>query len=220
MTSSSPSRTEAGLTKRALAVRLGWHESKCSRFESGTRPPSERNLREWTTARGIDGMYVEWRKMERTGLKQAQESVLPLVDPRPRTDGLVHQRSAHFHPRPPWPHRRCAGGRQPARHIQPHRRATCRCARPRRRQRVFNPFESTYPGTLPSWLLHRHAAGSRGVPVTGEYCAGRDGHAADDVVSAPASATASDDARRFRHPVRPGRRSAGRTRPRPPFGVS
>ncbi|QNP71514.1 helix-turn-helix domain-containing protein [Streptomyces roseirectus] len=85
-------RTEAGLTKRALAARLGWHESKCSRFESGTRPPSERDLRSWTaacgvpgdaeelitTARGIDGMYVEWRKMERTGLKQAQESVLPL----------------------------------------------------------------------------------------------------------------------------------------------
>ncbi|GGN51181.1 transcriptional regulator [Streptomyces kronopolitis] len=30
------------------------------------------------TARGIDGMYVEWRAMERAGLKQAQESVLPL----------------------------------------------------------------------------------------------------------------------------------------------
>jgi len=85
-------RTEAGLTKRALAARLGWHESKCSRFESGTRPPSERDLRAWTTAcgvpgeaedlitaaRGIEGMYIEWRKLERTGLKRAQESVLPL----------------------------------------------------------------------------------------------------------------------------------------------
>lgn len=85
-------RNEAGLTKRALAALLGWHESKCSRFESGTRSPSERDLRDWatacgaqgaaedlvTTARGIEGMYVEWRKMERTGLKRAQESVLPL----------------------------------------------------------------------------------------------------------------------------------------------
>lgn len=85
-------RLAAGLTKRALANSLGWHESKASRFESGTRAPSERDLRDWcaacgadgeaedliSTARGIQGMYVEWRKMERTGLKWAQESVLPL----------------------------------------------------------------------------------------------------------------------------------------------
>ncbi|MBP8538797.1 helix-turn-helix transcriptional regulator [Streptomyces sp. MK37H] len=85
-------RQAAGLTKRALANNLGWHESKASRFESGTRAPSERDLRDWcsacgaesetedliSTARGIAGMYVEWRKMERNGLKWAQESVLPL----------------------------------------------------------------------------------------------------------------------------------------------
>lgn len=85
-------RMAAGLTKRALAENLGWHESKASRFESGTRAPSERDLRDWcrvcgaddaaedlvTTARGIEGMYIEWRKMERHGLKWAQESALPL----------------------------------------------------------------------------------------------------------------------------------------------
>ncbi|EMF01267.1 regulatory protein [Streptomyces mobaraensis NBRC 13819 = DSM 40847] len=85
-------RMGADLTKRELARRLGWHESKASRFESGTRAPSERDLRAWctacdaegdvedliTTARGIEGMYVEWRKMERHGLKWAQESVVPL----------------------------------------------------------------------------------------------------------------------------------------------
>ncbi|MGW2822167.1 helix-turn-helix domain-containing protein [Streptomyces sp. NPDC001443] len=85
-------RQAAGLTKRALAQHLGWHESKASRFESGTRAPSERDLRDWcaacdaddaiedlvSTARGIEGMYVEWRKMERQGLKWAQESVVPL----------------------------------------------------------------------------------------------------------------------------------------------
>lgn len=85
-------RLAAGLTKRALANGLGWHESKASRFESGVRPPSESDLRDWcsacgvedeaedliSTARGIEGMYVEWRKMERNGLKWAQESVLPL----------------------------------------------------------------------------------------------------------------------------------------------
>jgi transcriptional regulator with XRE-family HTH domain len=85
-------RLDAGLTARALAVLAGWHESKCSRYESGARSPSEVDLRAWavhcgvphiaddlvTTARGIDGMYVEWRRMERTGLRRAQESVIPL----------------------------------------------------------------------------------------------------------------------------------------------
>ncbi|MES4908220.1 MULTISPECIES: helix-turn-helix transcriptional regulator [unclassified Streptomyces] len=85
-------RQAAGLTKRALANSLGWHESKASRFESGTRAPSERDLLDWCSAcgaesetedlismaRGIEGMYVEWRKMERNGLKWAQKSVLPL----------------------------------------------------------------------------------------------------------------------------------------------
>ncbi|MEV1008347.1 helix-turn-helix transcriptional regulator [Streptomyces sp. NPDC049881] len=85
-------RSAAGLTKRALAERVGWHESKASRFESGTRAPSERDLRAWchacgaddqaedlvSTARGIEGMYVEWHSMERAGLTWAQRSVLPL----------------------------------------------------------------------------------------------------------------------------------------------
>jgi transcriptional regulator with XRE-family HTH domain len=83
---------DAGLTARALAALAGWHESKCSRLESGARSPSEADLRTWalhcgvphlaadlvTTLRGIDGMYVEWRRMERVGLRRAQESVLPL----------------------------------------------------------------------------------------------------------------------------------------------
>ncbi|MFE6098993.1 helix-turn-helix domain-containing protein [Streptomyces laurentii] len=85
-------REQAGLTKRGLSNLLGWHESKPSRFESGKRAPSEHDIRAWCTAcgdasaaeelvekaRGIEGMYVEWSKMESKGLKQAQESVLPL----------------------------------------------------------------------------------------------------------------------------------------------
>ncbi|MEV8392210.1 MULTISPECIES: helix-turn-helix transcriptional regulator [unclassified Streptomyces] len=85
-------RRDAGLTARSLAQRAGWHESKCSRFENGSRRPSEADLRAWvfhcgvpqfadelvTAARGIEGMYVEWRRIERAGLKHAQESVLPL----------------------------------------------------------------------------------------------------------------------------------------------
>ena len=87
-------RLDSGLTARALAALCGWHESKCSRIEHGRTPPSDADLRSWTRhcgaqdqtadliaiARGIDGMYVEWRRMERAGLKAAQESVKPLFD--------------------------------------------------------------------------------------------------------------------------------------------
>lgn len=56
--------------------------------------PSEADIRVWTaicgvpdqaadliaTARNIEGMYVEWRRLERAGLKRAQESVRPLFE--------------------------------------------------------------------------------------------------------------------------------------------
>ncbi|MDT3398411.1 helix-turn-helix transcriptional regulator [Streptomyces sp. B1866] len=85
-------RKDAGLTARELARRAGWHESKCSRLEHGRTQPSDDDIRAWTlhcdaleqtadliaVARGIHGMYVEWRRLERSGLKQVQESVVPL----------------------------------------------------------------------------------------------------------------------------------------------
>ncbi|MFE0414149.1 helix-turn-helix domain-containing protein [Streptomyces tendae] len=85
-------RKDSGLTARELASRAGWHESKCSRIENGRTPPSDDDLRVYTrycaaadqtadliaTARNIDGAYVEWRRMERSGLRRAQESVMPL----------------------------------------------------------------------------------------------------------------------------------------------
>ncbi|MFI9049186.1 helix-turn-helix domain-containing protein [Streptomyces sp. NPDC053427] len=87
-------RKESGLTARAVAAAAGWHESKSSRLESGKTPPSDADIRAWTcicnaedqtadliaTARGIDGMYIEWRRLESTGLKRVQESVLPLFE--------------------------------------------------------------------------------------------------------------------------------------------
>ncbi|GLW16523.1 transcriptional regulator [Streptomyces sp. NBRC 13847] len=87
-------RKDSGLTARALAVLAGWHESKCSRLEHGRTPPSDADIQLWTlhcdaqekaadliaTARGIEGMYVEWRRTERAGLKNAQEAVLPLFE--------------------------------------------------------------------------------------------------------------------------------------------
>ncbi|MFI5754011.1 helix-turn-helix domain-containing protein [Streptomyces sp. NPDC051569] len=85
-------RKDSGLTARELAARAGWHESKCSRIENGRTGPSDEDLRAWTlhcaaegqtadliaAARNIDGAYIEWRRMERSGLRRAQESVLPL----------------------------------------------------------------------------------------------------------------------------------------------
>ncbi|MGY5124792.1 helix-turn-helix domain-containing protein [Streptomyces nigrescens] len=85
-------RKDSGLTARELAARARWHESKCSRIENGRTGPSDDDLRVWAlhcgaegqtadliaTARNIDGAYIEWRRMERSGLRRAQESVLPL----------------------------------------------------------------------------------------------------------------------------------------------
>ncbi|EST24301.1 helix-turn-helix domain-containing protein [Streptomyces niveus] len=87
-------RKDAGLTSRELARRAGWHESKCSRLEHGRTSPSDQDIRSWAslcgvqdqiadliaTARGIETMYVDWRRMERGGLKQVQHSVAPLME--------------------------------------------------------------------------------------------------------------------------------------------
>ncbi|MFB7908559.1 helix-turn-helix domain-containing protein [Kitasatospora sp. NPDC056076] len=87
-------RRDSGLSARALAEAAGWHESKCSKIQSGRVMPSEADIRTWTavcgvpgqaanliaTARNIEGMYVEWRRLERSGLRRAQESVLPLFE--------------------------------------------------------------------------------------------------------------------------------------------
>ncbi|MEV0220013.1 helix-turn-helix transcriptional regulator [Streptomyces sp. NPDC050704] len=88
-------RQAAGIeTARALAVRAGWHESKSSRIENGVTLPSDADIRVWaevcgaedqiseliSTARGIEEMYVDWRRLERAGLRHVQESVLPLYE--------------------------------------------------------------------------------------------------------------------------------------------
>ncbi|MGH3645914.1 MAG: helix-turn-helix domain-containing protein [Micromonosporaceae bacterium] len=81
-------RLDAGLSARALALRAGWHESKCSRIEHARTTPSEADIKLWceicdaadqaadliASARAIESMYVEWRRMQRTGLRQLQES--------------------------------------------------------------------------------------------------------------------------------------------------
>ncbi|MEU8252219.1 helix-turn-helix transcriptional regulator [Nonomuraea sp. NPDC048916] len=85
-------RKGARLSGRELGRLAGWHASKVSRIEHAHRPPSTHDVRAWcqhcgvpeqaedliASLEAIEGMFVEWRHMERTGLRHAQESVLPL----------------------------------------------------------------------------------------------------------------------------------------------
>lgn len=85
---------DAGLEGKQLAVLCGWHPSKVSRISTAKTTPSADDIRAWCSAcgaegrtddliaslRAVEGMFVEWRRMERTGLRRAQESVLPLYE--------------------------------------------------------------------------------------------------------------------------------------------
>jgi transcriptional regulator with XRE-family HTH domain len=87
-------RLESGLTAREVARRCGWHESKCSRIERARTAPSQADVVAWCRACGakdqiadltaflqtIDSMYVEWRRLHRSGLRRQQESRLPLYE--------------------------------------------------------------------------------------------------------------------------------------------
>jgi hypothetical protein len=84
----------AEISARELARRCGWYESKVSRLANAVTPPSEGDVRAWCRAcnaedeipdliaslRDARGMWVEWRRMERTGLRVAQEQILPLFE--------------------------------------------------------------------------------------------------------------------------------------------
>ena len=98
-------RKTAGLTGRALASSCGWHESKVSRIENGKTAPSAEDIRLWAahcdvpdqtadliaSLEAIEGMFVQWRRMEPTRLRRAHESVLPLW-----------QRTRRFRTYSPW----------------------------------------------------------------------------------------------------------------------
>ncbi|OHV64176.1 helix-turn-helix transcriptional regulator [Pseudofrankia sp. BMG5.36] len=87
-------RRDAGLTAVELAVRAGWERTKVSKIEHATRPPSAADIRAWCQICGVEndaadliaslhaaeGMWVEWRRMERSGLRRAQEARLPLYE--------------------------------------------------------------------------------------------------------------------------------------------
>ncbi|GGV46298.1 helix-turn-helix domain-containing protein [Streptomyces spectabilis] len=87
-------RLDAGLKGSQLAQRLGWYPSKVSRIQTARTSPSADDIRAWCTAcgaedqaadliqrlRDVEGMFVDWRRMERDGLRHAQEAVRPLFE--------------------------------------------------------------------------------------------------------------------------------------------
>jgi transcriptional regulator with XRE-family HTH domain len=86
-------RLAAGLTARALAAQAGWHGvSKVSKIEYGVRPPSSEDVHTWCRVcgtppereaellaeqRAVAGMWVSYQRLNRGGLRQAQESIRP-----------------------------------------------------------------------------------------------------------------------------------------------
>lgn len=81
-------RLDAGLSGRALSNAAAWHEAKTSRIESAKQAPSDSDIRAWceicgvadqsadliAASRAADSMYVEWKRLHRSGMKRVQES--------------------------------------------------------------------------------------------------------------------------------------------------
>ncbi|WP_037887243.1 helix-turn-helix domain-containing protein [Streptomyces viridochromogenes] len=85
-------RKDAGITGRELAVRCGWSESKSSRIENARTPPSDADIKAWCRACAAEGQildliaanrqsadaHVQWKRLQRSGLRRLQESVVDL----------------------------------------------------------------------------------------------------------------------------------------------
>ncbi|MGW1867982.1 DUF5753 domain-containing protein [Streptomyces mauvecolor] len=80
---------DAGLEGQELAARCGWSTAKTSRIINAKTPPSDTDIRAWcmaceaddqaadliATARAVESMYVEWRKLQRNGMRKVQEDI-------------------------------------------------------------------------------------------------------------------------------------------------
>lgn len=84
-------RLDAGITGKEIAQRCGWSVAKSSRIENAVTAPSDADVRAWCTACGADSqaadliaanrqadaMYVQWKRLQRTGMKHLQEASTP-----------------------------------------------------------------------------------------------------------------------------------------------
>ncbi|MFF7028819.1 helix-turn-helix domain-containing protein [Streptomyces albidoflavus] len=84
-------RLDAGLSGRDVAARTGWQPSKVSRLETAKTAPADADIRAWCAAceadelapdliaasRAAASMYMEWRRLQRAGLKNLQNSYVP-----------------------------------------------------------------------------------------------------------------------------------------------
>lgn len=87
-------RLDAGITGKQLAAECGWSVAKSSRIENALTPPSDADIRAWCRATNADGqaadlvaanrhaasMYVQWRRLQRTGMRHLQEVNAPLYE--------------------------------------------------------------------------------------------------------------------------------------------
>lgn len=87
-------RKAAGLRGLDVAARCGWHKSKVSRLEHARTPPTDEDIRKWCLAcdaldqvpgliaatRNADLLYVEWKHLQRAGIKGIQEQTMPLYE--------------------------------------------------------------------------------------------------------------------------------------------
>ncbi|MGW3520573.1 helix-turn-helix domain-containing protein [Streptomyces hydrogenans] len=85
-------RKDASLTGKELSARCGWHPAKTTRIQKGAVLPSDADIRTWctacgaddqaddliATARAVDSMYMEWRRLHQGGMRQVQEDWLAL----------------------------------------------------------------------------------------------------------------------------------------------
>jgi transcriptional regulator with XRE-family HTH domain len=87
-------RLDARLSAQDLSAAAGWHKAKTSRIESAKQAPSEDDIRAWcrvcsadrevpdliAASRTADSAYIEWRRLNRGGMRGMQESRRPLQE--------------------------------------------------------------------------------------------------------------------------------------------
>jgi hypothetical protein len=87
-------RLDAGLNGKALSEAAGWHPAKTTRIEGAKQAPGEDDIRTWcrvcgaerevpdliAASRAADSMYVEWRRLQPSGLRRTQEARGPLYE--------------------------------------------------------------------------------------------------------------------------------------------